>query len=481
MSGPRVHQLCCVVLLGLCAARARAADAPVWLRDLDAGKAEANAAGKDLFLLFTGVGWCEYCMILDREVLKQPTFLEQVRKTYTLVELDFTFGDTPAEKEREARFKALQKEYLVNGFPTVVLADADGTPYAVVTGYEPKSGVGAMLEQIARGRAARDERDREFRAAAASDGVDRAAHLHQGIRAVAGQLGTLEERGDDPVLSYYKAQVAEVARLDARGEIRKAYERRRAERDRWVAGQAVFNRLREFDAANDYRGAITFLDEALKTAEGRTIRFRLERARHNFLERDRRYDEALQGIRQMLGRDDLSADERDQLMFREAVNLFNLGRVEEAVAVFDRRIANADTLDKRVRRMNWKASLIPSKTHRDLKLAAWRACRDAAPRGGEEWLEATYFLADEMRKAGRPRDALALFHESLAVERSAGLMTHIAECHLDLGESDQAREWIDRAEAEAAKLKASPRQGEQQAAARVEARVKQLRERLGPG
>jgi tetratricopeptide (TPR) repeat protein len=168
-------------------------------------------------------------------------------------------------------------------------------------------------------------------------------------------------------------------------------------------------------------------------------------------------------------------------MFREAVNLFNLGRVEEGIAVFDRRIANADTLDKRVRRMNWKASLIPSTTHRDLKIAAWRVCRDAAPRGGEEWLNATYFLADETRKAGRPRDALALFHEYLAVERSAWVMTYVAECHMDLGTLDQAREWIDRAEAEASKLKTSPRQGEQQTAARVEARVKQLRERLKPG
>jgi len=283
------------------------------------------------------------------------------------------------------------------------------------------------------------------------------------------------------VLAYYREQVAEVARLDAGGAVRKVYDDRRAARDRWQVHQAMFDRLREFDAANDYRGALAFLDEALKTAEGRDMRLRLERTRINFLEREKKYDEALRQVRELLGRTDFSAGERDQLLFREGVNLFKLDRVEEAIAVFDRRIATADTLDKRVRRMNWKASMIPSKTHRDPKIAAWQTCRDAAPRGGEEWLEATYFLADETRKAGRPRDALALFDEYMAVERSAWVMTHVAECHLDLGTPDRAREWLDRAEVDAAKLKASPRQGDQQTAARTEARVKQLRDRLKPG
>ena len=57
-------------------------------------------------------------------------------------------------------------------------------------------------------------------------------------------------------------------------------------------------------------------------------------------------------------------------------------------------------------------------------------------------------------------------------------MTHIAECHLDLGEQDKAREWIERAEADDAKLKSSPRQGDQQQAERVEKRIKYLREKL---
>jgi hypothetical protein len=73
---------------------------------------------------------------------------------------------------------------------------------------------------------------------------------------------------------------------------------------------------------------------------------------------------------------------------------------------------------------------------------------------------------------------LTLFQEELAADPSGWIMTHIAECRLDLGEPDRARDWLDRAEADTTKLKASPRQGDQQMAGRVEKRIKELRERL---
>jgi hypothetical protein len=57
-------------------------------------------------------------------------------------------------------------------------------------------------------------------------------------------------------------------------------------------------------------------------------------------------------------------------------------------------------------------------------------------------------------------------------------MTQIAECHIDLGEPDRAREWLGRAAADAAKLKASPRQGDQQQGERAEKRIKVLRGKL---
>jgi tetratricopeptide (TPR) repeat protein len=463
-----------MVFLVLHAVPAPAADAPVWLRDIDAGKAEAKATNKDLFLLFTGVGWCKPCMDFDAKVLKQSAFLNEVRKTYTLVELDHTFGETPAEKARQAKFATWEKEYLVNAFPTVVLADAAGTPYAVMTGGEDE--VPLMLKWVAKARVVREHRDREF--AAAAQGAERAAALHRGIQAIAGQLGTFEERRDDPVLSYYQGQVAEIARLDTGGTIRKVYDDRRVERDRSVAAQAVFDRLRKFDEDKDYRGAIAFLDAALKTETNRGRQLKLERSRVAFLDRDQQYDDVLRSVRKILGRNDLTGDEKYELMFHETATLMRLGRVEEGIAVFDRCIADADTPEKRLRRLDWKAELIPVETHRNLKMAAWRVVRTEAPQGSDKWQNATFFLADDARKAGRPREALTLYHEIQAVGPFAICMIRIAECHLDLGEASQAREWIERAEAEAAKLKVSSRQGDQQTAGRIEEFIKKVRERL---
>jgi tetratricopeptide (TPR) repeat protein/thioredoxin-related protein len=465
MPGSRYYPVGWALVLGLFVGPA-AADAPVWLRDLDAAEADARAAKKDMFLLFTGVGWCQPCMEFDKKVLKQAAFLDSVRTQFTLVEFDHTVGDTPAEQKLRARYAPLEKRYLVHAFPTVVLADAASTPYAVMTGYESLE-VPVTLAWIAKARAARDLRDREFRA----------GRLHEGIQAVAGLLGTLDERHDDPVLVYYKDQVAEIGRSGS-GEIRKHYDDHRAARDRWRATQAIFDRLRKFDEANDYRGAIAFLDESLKTTTDRTMRFRLEHTRINFLERDKKDEEALRSVRALLRRDDLTADERYNLSFHEAANLFRLGRVDEGIAIWDRLIAAADTSVKRVRRLEWKASMIPIKTHRELKMAAWRACRAEARRGSDEWLTATHFLADDARKAGRPREALALFREEFNADPSVGTVTEIAECHIDLGEPTKAREWIAKAEADAATLKASARQSDQQQAERVEKRIKALRARL---
>jgi len=38
-----------------------AADGPNWFRDFDEAQAAAKNSGKDLFVLFTGHGWCGAC------------------------------------------------------------------------------------------------------------------------------------------------------------------------------------------------------------------------------------------------------------------------------------------------------------------------------------------------------------------------------------------------------------------------------------
>ncbi len=149
-----------LAFLGLGAASARAEDpapgAPAsaaevavpWVRNWEAAKAQAVKEGKDLLIDFTGSDWCGWCVKLESEVFSQAAFLEKATQQFVFVFLDYPHG---AEKQKEVVDKELNErlaeEYAVQGFPTIVLADAKGLPYAK-TGYEP-GGPEGYLQHLA--------------------------------------------------------------------------------------------------------------------------------------------------------------------------------------------------------------------------------------------------------------------------------------------------------------------------------------------
>jgi thioredoxin-related protein len=480
--GPIFGIAAAVLLALLFASPAAGADRPGWVRDLDAAKKEARTSGKDLLIVFTGHGWCLHCDLLDREVFQQAAFVGPARRDYVFVELDFTFGNTPAEKARERRYRRLQEKYLVRAFPTVVLADADGVPYAIQSGYAKGTGATASLLLLRLARAARTQRDRSFSRAASAAGAERAAHLHRGIQAVAGLLGSLDDRGDDPVLVFYRAQVQDILKADTTdaGTVRGQYEARRKRRDDWLAREAVFLRLREFDARKDYRGALQYLAGHIRKTEDRDLLWRLERARQGYLESDGRHEEALANASRLSGRPGLGEADRAWLLDREAYNLHNLGRVEELIAHYDRRVAAAKgDPRKRAALLRAKAETLHYHNRPEQVLAAWRACREAAERGSDDWLVATGELAGELRRAGQHHAALALVTEYLAVNKAAWLMLDAAESHIALGEDDRARAMLGQAEAGCRALEGSTNRLDLATAARIRERSKGLRKQLG--
>ena len=103
-----------------------------WLTDLDAAKKQAAAEKKDILIDFTGSDWCGWCIKLDKEVFSTAEFKAQ--KNFVLVSLDF-----PSKKQipadAKAKNEALMKQWGVQGFPTIILANASGQPYAQ-TGYQ---------------------------------------------------------------------------------------------------------------------------------------------------------------------------------------------------------------------------------------------------------------------------------------------------------------------------------------------------------
>ncbi len=107
-----------------------------WGEDYKAALATAAKENKKILLDFTGSDWCGWCIKLKKETFDQPAFKEYADKNLVLVEVDF-----PQRKSQDPLVKqqndALQQQYRVEGFPTLVLLDPQGKVLKQQSGYIP--------------------------------------------------------------------------------------------------------------------------------------------------------------------------------------------------------------------------------------------------------------------------------------------------------------------------------------------------------
>ncbi|MBP7950142.1 MAG: hypothetical protein KA004_10830, partial [Verrucomicrobiales bacterium] len=158
----------------------------------------------------------------------------------------------PQEKELpktlQEQNEKLRDSFQIEGYPTIVLADAAGKPYAK-TGYQ-EGGPTEYLKHLAELRAVREKRDAAFALAAKADGLEKAKHLAAGLDAL----------GEDIVGTHYATTVDEIIALDnddALG-LKKKHESQRALRKLEEKLQALHGEGK-FD---DYAKAIdAFIDE----------------------------------------------------------------------------------------------------------------------------------------------------------------------------------------------------------------------------
>lgn len=456
------------------------ANEPTWIRKLETAKQSAKSAGKDLFMVFTGHGWCSACELLDREVFQAPDFTDATAKNYVFVEFDFTFGESPDETKRRTEFLKLRSDYLAAVVPTVVLANSDGLPYGFITGYEPGAGPQAYLKQVATARTASQKRDEHFSAAAVSVGEARAKHLHDGLESIAPVLGSINERGDDAILHFYGETIREILELTGnRGEIADKFVSRRKKRDEWRSSEAVFAKLNEFNAERDCDGAINYIGRCLETVTSDSMRWRLELSRQSYLKQSGRYEEALANCRRLLAMNPPEEIYRGSLQLHEVDNLFRLNRIAEAIACFDERLKEAGgDKAKQLRILHWKAQMMLGRVSTEQSIEAWRAFQSATKKGTDEWFIATAILAGELRKAGRPQDSLHLLKEFLRERKTAWHLVDAAESYLALGNREEALKMIAEAESLNETQAKSPRQSDREVSTNVAARIKQLRQHI---
>ncbi len=109
-----------------------------WLTDLPQGLAKAKAAHKLVLVDFTGSDWCAPCQQLHRQVFATEQFKGYADTNLVLVLVDFPQKKSQPEDLKKAN-DALQQRFAVQGFPTVLVLDADGKLLDKQLGYDGES------------------------------------------------------------------------------------------------------------------------------------------------------------------------------------------------------------------------------------------------------------------------------------------------------------------------------------------------------
>jgi thioredoxin-related protein len=180
------------------------AGAEGWTADFAAAKKQAADAKKDLLMDFTGSDWCGWCIKLNDEVFKLDPFKAGVKDTFVLVEIDFPKDKTKLSEETQKQNADLGKKYAVKGYPTILLCDAEGRPYAA-TGYQ-KDGPEKYVTHLNELRGRKIQRDEAFATAAKAEGVTKAKALVAALDAM--------KLDDELVANFYGDVVADISQLD---------------------------------------------------------------------------------------------------------------------------------------------------------------------------------------------------------------------------------------------------------------------------
>ncbi|MBG6062182.1 protein disulfide-isomerase [Flavobacterium sp. CG_9.1] len=112
-----------VALLLFAGSFAAEAQELVWETNVTKAMAISTETKKPLLLFFTGSDWCGWCIRLQKEVLKTPEFAAWAKENVVLIELDYP-RKVPQTEDIKKQNTELQMAFGIQGFPTIILANA---------------------------------------------------------------------------------------------------------------------------------------------------------------------------------------------------------------------------------------------------------------------------------------------------------------------------------------------------------------------
>lgn len=219
-----------------------------WSNDLEAAKKQATSEKKSLLLDFTGSDWCGWCIKLNKEVFDHDAFKNGVKDKLVLVEIDFPKDATKLTEEVIARNDVLKKQYAIKGFPTLLLTDERGRPFAR-TGYKA-GGPEAYVTHLDELLGIRGKRDAAFAEAAKAEGVAKAKLLITAIQSMG-----LE---DTIISTFYADEMEAIKTADPKDE--SGFLKGIATKSKFEDFQASLNQLA---LKKDFEGVMKKIDETL--------------------------------------------------------------------------------------------------------------------------------------------------------------------------------------------------------------------------
>lgn len=219
-----------------------------WTTDFEAAKKQATEEKKSLLIDFTGSDWCGWCKKLDKEVFVHDAFKAGVKDKFVLVELDFPRDKSKITEETLAQNKELQKKYGVRGFPTILITDEQGRPFAK-TGYQaggPEAYVGHLNELLG----LREKRDAAFAEAEKAEGVAKAKSLIAAI--------TSMQLEDGMISNFYADKIEAIKAADPKDE--SGYLKGIESKSKFAEFQ---NQINELGQKKDFEGIMKKIDETL--------------------------------------------------------------------------------------------------------------------------------------------------------------------------------------------------------------------------
>lgn len=236
-------------LLALVGSQVVQAGGEGWSADFAASKKQAAETKEDLLVDFTGSDWCGWCIKLNKEVFSEEAFKKGVKGKFVLVELDYPRDKSKLSTETIKQNEELKDKYAVRGYPTILLCDAEGRPFAS-TGYQ-KGGADAYVKHLDELREFRNKRDQAFESASKAQGVEKAKIL-------VGALKTMDLT-DGIIANFYSEVTAQIKAADPQDET--GFSKAAANEARKAALQTA---LQGFMKNKDMEGALGLVDKTIK-------------------------------------------------------------------------------------------------------------------------------------------------------------------------------------------------------------------------